>query len=315
MADGDVDMIPPAPAPVPPVPALESAPGMPPEYNFEILMAHSWNIYRYLGDYLHLAGVIVLLLTILKNRGVAGISRSTQILYSAVFLTRYLDLLEQKQTEYLVFFKVFYILTSVLVVGLFWCLDSSYERQKDTCSLAIIVLPCITAATLTSNEATAIDICWVFSRFLEGFAMVPQYVFCYRDFEAKDLGVAFYVLSLGGYRVFYAANWIYKKFYMPNYFDLHSWIGGFIEICFFVDFLTFRSTGRSMLRSLVLRVDEKINEIKDKVELKVRGSNRATREAAKSSEGGGELRRRGGGSAAQKQETDEIELDADLDGV
>lgn len=313
MADGDADVA----APAAPVPALESSPGMPAEYNFEILMAHSWNIYRYLGDYLHLAGVIVLLLTILKNRAVTGISRSTQVLYCAVFLTRYLDLLEQRQTEYLVFFKVFYIASSILVVALFWCLDASYERQKDTCSLAIILLPCITAATLTSNEATIIDICWVFSRFLEGFAMVPQYVFCYRDFEAKDLGVAFYVLSLGGYRVFYAANWIYKKMHMPNYFDLHSWVGGFIEICFFLDFLCFRFIGHSLLRSLVLRVDEKINEIKDKVELKVRGSNRATRAAQKQGEGGGELRRRGGGAAAsaQKQETDEIELEADLDGV
>lgn len=311
MADNDIDA-----APAPSSPAIDAAAidngGMPAEYNFEILMAHSWNIYRYLGDYLHLAGVIVLILTIAKNRAVTGISRSTQILYMIVFCTRYLDLLEQKQTEYLVFFKIFYIVSSILVVVLFMALGSSYEQQKDTAPLSLILLPCITAATLTSNEATVIDICWVFSRFLEGFAMVPQYVFCYRDFEAKDLGVSFYVIALGGYRVFYAANWIYKKIHMPNYFDIHSWAGGFIEICFFLDFLTFRFTGHSMLRSLVLRVDDKMNEIKDKVELKVRGSNRATRAQAKS-EGGGELRRRGGG--APKQESDEIELEHDLDGV
>eukprot|EP00913_Durusdinium_trenchii_P024234 g22753.t1 len=41
--------------------------------------------------------------------------------------------------------------------------------------------------------------------------MVPQYVFCYRDRMAKDIGVTFYVLSMGAYRCFYAANWIYKK--------------------------------------------------------------------------------------------------------
>merc|ERR1712072_430898 len=104
--------------------------------------------------------------------------------------------------------------------------------------------------------------------------MVPQYIFCYRDREAKDLGVSFYVISLGGYRVFYALNWIYKKIRMPNYSDIQSWIGGIIEILFFVDFLNYRFTGHSMLRSMVLKVDEKINEISDKVELKVLGSNR-----------------------------------------
>merc|ERR1719355_316842 len=104
--------------------------------------------------------------------------------------------------------------------------------------------------------------------------MVPQYIFCYRDFGGKDPGVTGFVMSLGGYRVFYALNWIYKKVQMPHYMDLQSWIGGIIEICFFVDYLNYRFTGYSMLRSM---------------ELKVLGSNRAT-----NMEGGegGEMRRR-----------------------
>merc|ERR1719201_1683648 len=102
--------------------------------------------------------------------------------------------------------------------------------------------------------------------------MVPQYIFCYRDRGGKDPGVTVFVMSLGGYRVFYAANWIYKKIQMPHYTDLQSWIGGIIEILFFVDFLNFRFTGHSMLRSMVLSVDTKINEISEKVEMKVLGS-------------------------------------------
>merc|ERR1719491_1776809 len=149
----------------------------------------------------------------------------------------------------------------------------TYERQKDTCSLAVIFVPCFTAAILLANEISAIEMLWTFSQFLEGFAMVPQYIFCYRDRGARDAGVSLYVISLGGYRVFYAANWIYKKIQMPHYSDIQSWIGGVIEICFFIDYILSRFlTNFSVLRAMVLKVDEKINEFQEQVELKVLGS-------------------------------------------
>merc|ERR1719401_2426062 len=106
---------------------------------------------------------------------------------------------------------------------------------------------------------------------IEGFAMVPQYIFCYREKGQRDWGADLYVISLGSYRVFYAINWIYKKIQMPNYSDFQSWLGGIIEIMLFVDFLNYRFTGNSMLRSMVLTVDTKINEVAEKVELKVLG--------------------------------------------
>jgi len=177
--------------------------------------------------------------------------------------------------------------------------EKTYERSKDTCNLAIIFGPCFTAALLLTNEYSILEILWTFSEFLEGFAMVPQYIFCYRDFGGKDPGVTVFVMSLGGYRVFYALNWIYKKVQMPHYMDLQSWIGGIIEICFFVDYLNYRFTGYSMLRSMVLKVDEKINEISDKVELKVLGSNRATN--MESGEGGEMRRRRRAGGDDEPQ--------------
>merc|ERR1712190_313775 len=118
--------------------------------------------------------------------------------------------------------------------------------------------------------------------------MVPQYVFCYREKIGKDWGTSLYVVSLGGYRVFYALNWIYKKIQMPHYSDIQSWIGGIIEILFFIDFLNYRFTGNSMLRSAVLTVDTKINEISDKVEMKVLGSSKSERVETES----GEIRRR-----------------------
>eukprot|EP00971_Amphidinium_carterae_P210144 4169164-Amphidinium_carterae.1 len=97
--------------------------------------------------------------------------------------------------------------------------------------------------------------------------MVPQYIFCYRDKGARDWGIMLYVVSIGGYRVLYAANWIFKKLYEPGYTDVQSWVGGIIEIAFFCDYLLSFS-GFSLLRTVVLNVDEKISQISEKVEMK-----------------------------------------------
>lgn len=275
-----------------------------------LLTTHSWNIYRYIGDYLHLGGVIVLIGTLAKNRAVTGISRSTQILYCSVFCTRYLDLFHHSQTEYLVFFKLTYIITSMIVLIVFWRLDSTYERQKDTCSLAFILIPCSIAAALLANDTSIMEIAWTFSQFCEGFAMVPQYIFCYRDNEARDMGVSFYVIALGGYRVFYALNWIYKKMHLPQYVDIHSWVGGIIEILFFMDFLNFRFSGRSMLRTLVLKVDERVNELKDSVHNTVIGK-RMDEQLAELTEGGELRQRKGASKAAAAEEGREIEMNSE----
>jgi len=256
--------------------------------NFTNFAAYSWNIFRYVGDYLHLFGILVLLVTIAKNKSVAGISRTTQILYCLVFLTRYLDLFDHSQTAYLVFFKLTYIGTSLVVLGLFAQLGHTYQRSIDTCSLPVILIPCATAALLLTNEYSFLEVLWTFSEFIEGFAMVPQYIFCYRERNMKDWGAGLYVISLGGYRVFYALNWIYKKIQMPHYSDIQSWIGGVIEILFFLDFLNYRFTGHSILRSAVLTVDTKIGEISDKVEMKVLGTSTTSRIEASD----GEVRRR-----------------------
>mmetsp|Transcript_57912 Transcript_57912/g.106988 ORF Transcript_57912/g.106988 Transcript_57912/m.106988 type:complete len:306 (-) Transcript_57912:159-1076(-) len=271
---------------VPPTDSMDKLHGT---ANFANLTAsYSWNIFRYVGDYLHLFGIVVLIATILKNKSVKGFSRGTQILYCAVFLTRYLDLFDHSQSFYLTFFKLTYIASSIFVLGLFYQFSSTYEARNDTFNLPVVIIPCFTAAVLLTSEYSILEILWTFSEFIEGFAMVPQYIFCYREKGDKDIGTSLYVISLGTYRVFYAMNWIYKKVQMPHYSDVQSWIGGLIEIVFFADFLNYRFTGNSFLRSMVLTVDTKINEISDKVELKVLGTTRSevvTKE-------GGEVRRR-----------------------
>jgi len=255
--------------------------------NFTNLATYSWNLFRYVGDYLHLFGIVVLLSIIVKKKSVAGISRSTQVLYFLVFVTRYLDLFDHSQTMYLVVFKMTYILTACVILACFYTLDQTYQRVNDTCNLSVIIFPCITAALLLTNEYSILEILWTFSEFAEGFAMVPQYIFCYREKGARDFGAGLYVMCMGSYRVMYAFNWIYKKFQMPHYSDIQSWIGGMIEILFFIDFLNYRFTGNSMLRTAVLQVDTKINEISEKVEMKVLGTSSTRAETE-----GGTVRRR-----------------------
>ena len=82
--------------------------------------------------------------------------------------------------------------------------------------------------------------------------MVPQYVGCYSKRRGVDLGPIVYVFCLGSYRVFYALNWTYTTIRLPHYSDVQSWVGGIIEIPFFLDFLNYRFTGNSMLRNMVL---------------------------------------------------------------
>jgi len=252
---------------------------------------YSWNIFRYVGDTTHLLGIIILITTITKNNSVKGISRSTQVLYFLVFVTRYLDLFDHSQSTYLIFFKLTYIATSAIVLFFFYQLDATYERRNDTCNLAVIIIPCLTAAVLLTSDYTALEVLWTFSEFAEGFAMVPQYIFCYREKGQRDFAAGLYVICLGSYRVFYALNWIYKKYQMPHYSDVQSWIGGVIEIIFFFDFLNYKFTGNSILRSMVLTVDTKINEVAEKVEMKVLGRDSRS-ERTIETEGGGEMRRR-----------------------
>ena len=54
-----------------------------------------------------------------------------------------------------------------------------------------------------------LEIFWTFSEYLEGFAMVPQYVFSYRENAAtQQRGALMFIVLFGLYRVFYAFNWM-----------------------------------------------------------------------------------------------------------
>ncbi|KAF4671448.1 hypothetical protein FOZ61_000070 [Perkinsus olseni] len=267
---------------------------------------YSWNVFRYIGDYLHLFGIIVLCITLYKNKSCKGLSYGTQILYLTTFVCRYLDLFERNQRAYLVLFKITYVASSAIICYIFRIWHSTWERSKDTCNLIVIISLCAILALLTTKSFTVLEILWTFSQLLEGFAMVPQYVFSYRDKGNNDRGVSTFILCVGGYRVFYAFNWMYKKINLGrHYSDLNSWLGGLIEIMFFLDYITYRFKGVSCLRTMVLAVDQKINDISEKVEMKVMGSS-SSYDGLSTTDG--TVRRRKGGAAAEADEQAMLEV-------
>ena len=50
------------------------------------------DVFQLIGDFLHLIAVLMLLLKIMANKNVIGLSYKTQEIYLVVFLTRYSDM-------------------------------------------------------------------------------------------------------------------------------------------------------------------------------------------------------------------------------
>lgn len=238
----------------------------------------SWNIFRYFGDIVHLAGVLILLGTIKKNASVTGLSLRTAMVYAVLFTCRYLDLFTHKQPLYLVFFKASYLITAYIMVYYFGKYFHTFERSKDTVNIAIIFGCCFLAAWFTNGGTGLVQTFWIYSQYLEAFALVPQYVFCYRDPTNRDFGRVAFIMCIGIYRCCYAANWIYKKVNVSYYSDVHSWLGGIFEILFFFDYLMHHCGGVSILKTFVLGVDNTMRNVSDRIEYKVLGTSSVMRD-------------------------------------
>mmetsp|Transcript_89500 Transcript_89500/g.208439 ORF Transcript_89500/g.208439 Transcript_89500/m.208439 type:complete len:289 (-) Transcript_89500:61-927(-) len=225
----------------------------------------TWNLYRYVGDGLRIVAVAMLVGRSCCTQTVAGLSRKTQLLYLLFCISRYLDLFEHSQYAYLVVCKIFFI-TGHFVIWLSFCMfHNTYDREKDTCPISIIILPCFVAACALTETSSVVETMWTFSQFLEGFAMVPQYIFSYRDRAEKRPSVTAFVVCMGTYRACYILNWMYKKAHMKYYFDVHSWLGGAVNLSFYLDYMLYQFAGSSLLKRLTLGVDDGINRASEEL--------------------------------------------------
>eukprot|EP00929_Paragymnodinium_shiwhaense_P113598 TRINITY_DN81881_c0_g1_i1.p1 TRINITY_DN81881_c0_g1~~TRINITY_DN81881_c0_g1_i1.p1 ORF type:complete len:290 (-),score=68.37 TRINITY_DN81881_c0_g1_i1:28-897(-) len=236
----------------------------------------NWNIFRYVADYLHFGGMISGLVVIGGTRSVDGFSGKTQVLYQLVYFCRYLDVFTDQQSTYLIFFKITFQLVTAVMLGFFWAFRHTYDAAADSCNLLAILLPVSTASLVFGERSGFKEDLWTFSEFLEPFALMPQYIVCYRAKRVRP-GALLYVFAVGGYRVLYVCNWIYKRYMLHGaYHDYTSWLGGAVECMLFVDFVSRIAQRRDVIEAsgigkFLLKMDENAGRLSEKVEMSALG--------------------------------------------
>ena len=186
------------------------------------------NLFRLLGDLSHLASIFILIHKILKSRSCRGISFKTQLMYTIVFVTRYLDLLHPP-SAYLILMKLFFISSSAYILYLMKVqFRSRYESDIDSIRLEYLLgVPAI-LALLFHVQFTFLEVMWSYSIFLEAVAILPQMFLLQRLGEAETI-TTHYIFALGAYRAMYLLNWIYR--YVPFSYISASSLRGTIHSC------------------------------------------------------------------------------------
>jgi ER lumen protein retaining receptor len=197
------------------------------------------NIFRLIGDMLHLAAILILLGKMLRNRTAAGISLKTQFLYAVVFTTRYIDLFTHFVSVYNTVMKIFFLATSYHICFLMrnknpW--RATYDKDNDSFRLRYLVIPCAVLALLfhRSSMHEVREVLWTFSEYLEAVAVLPQ-IFLLEYTERYDALTSHYLFALGAYRVFYIFNWCYR-YYEDGTVLWVSVIAGVLQSLLFCDF-------------------------------------------------------------------------------
>ncbi|KAL2819360.1 ER lumen protein retaining receptor-domain-containing protein [Aspergillus cavernicola] len=200
---------------------------------------------RVLADFTHLASKCVLIWTIHRNQSAEGVSLLTQMLYTLVFLTRYVDLLRPGgwQEPYNVIFKFFYFISSFYTIFLMMrVFPRTRERERawkmglGSVGLSLVLAPIVIPIFSHYNPALWFeDILWTFSIILESVCVLPQLLLL-RQTTVPTVINSYYLLMLGSYRAFYIINWFVRAVGPEHHVDWISIIFGVIQTAFYVDF-------------------------------------------------------------------------------
>lgn len=196
------------------------------------------NIFRLIGDLLHLLSFLLLWRKIQSQKSCAGISLRSLELYLLVFVTRYLDLFFYFISLYNSCMKVFYICATAGLIYLVRVrFKATYDRAHDVFRYEFLVLiAAVLALVLNEDIYSPTEVLWTFSIYLEAVAIVPQLWLLQQTKEVETL-TADYVGTLGLYRFFYILNWIYRYFYVDGYSMWIVWIAGVVQTIIYCDFL------------------------------------------------------------------------------
>eukprot|EP00408_Alexandrium_pacificum_P016168 CAMPEP_0171192722 /NCGR_PEP_ID=MMETSP0790-20130122/20015_1 /TAXON_ID=2925 /ORGANISM="Alexandrium catenella, Strain OF101" /LENGTH=328 /DNA_ID=CAMNT_0011657887 /DNA_START=42 /DNA_END=1025 /DNA_ORIENTATION=+ len=228
---------------------------------------YTWDAFRYVGDITHLAALVLCIVVVLRESGTDGVSFKTHLLSLIVFTARFLNIFFCEQSIYLILYKVLLWTGTLKIVILMWVLGSGQDK-RDTLPLLVVLVPSFIVALVfgaysVEDHGLIVEFLWIFSMYLESVAMLPQYIYCYRDTENTCPIVSSYVFAMGGYRMVFGLSWAYHYLVMPYYLDMSSLISGVLGIVFFCDYLLFKVARRSTLSHLCISVDDTIREAEE----------------------------------------------------
>ncbi|KAL2432895.1 ER lumen protein-retaining receptor [Exophiala dermatitidis] len=201
------------------------------------------NVFRILGDVSHTASKCILIYAIHSNKSAEGVSLLTQILYIAVFCTRYLDLfwVRPSLSWWNFILKNFYIWSSIYIIVLMTRVYArTREREKAwkwgayAAGASLVAAPIVSLIFNGWKRTTFVEVLWTFSIILESVCVLPQLLLL-RQTTVPTVIDSFYLVTLGSYRAFYLLNWIYRAF-TPSKPDPISVIFGIVQTAFYLDF-------------------------------------------------------------------------------
>ncbi|KTW28109.1 hypothetical protein T552_01970 [Pneumocystis carinii B80] len=193
------------------------------------------NLFRFLGDLSHLASVFILLQKIRKSRSCSGISFKSQVLFSIVYVTRYIDLFFNYISFYNTFMKIFFIASQNYIIYLMkGPFKPTNDPNIDTFKIQYLIGGAAILAVIFPNRYTFLEIFWCFSIWLESVAIFPQLLMLQRTGEAENL-TTHYLFCLGLYRGLYIPNWIYR-YITERFYDIVAIIAGLIQTGLYADF-------------------------------------------------------------------------------
>ncbi|ANQ08934.1 ER lumen protein-retaining receptor [Plasmodium coatneyi] len=214
------------------------------------------NIFRLIGDILHLVSMYILIMKLKKSKNCIGISCRMQELYLIVFLCRYIDLFFVFVSFYNTVMKITFIVTiayTIYLIRFKLPISQTYNRKVDNFkSEKYLIPPCIVLSLLTCKTYNLYNILWSFSIWLESVAILPQLVLLEKQREVENI-TSHYVITMGMYRAFYILNWIYRYFFDDKpYVNVVGWLGGLIQTLLYIDFFYYFAMAKWYGKKLVL---------------------------------------------------------------
>ncbi|CAR29823.1 hypothetical protein ZYGR_0AD05100 [Zygosaccharomyces rouxii] len=200
------------------------------------------NPFRILGDFSHLASILILTHTVQKTNVIDGISFKTQVLYVLVFLSRYLDLLTfHWVSAYNTLLKIVFLASSFYIVVLLQrskvTNPIAYKEMimKDSFKIQYLLGGSFLLALFFHHKFTFFEVLWSFSVWLESVAILPQLFMLSKSAKAESLTVH-YIFALGLYRALYIPNWIWRYQFEGKVIDHIALFAGIVQILVYSDF-------------------------------------------------------------------------------